>query len=112
MRGTVLGWLLGIGLTASLVGFPQVWAERPNAGPAERLSTDSLTALGFDLGDGRQQVTLIDPRTRAIAVYHVDRGTGVITLRSVRQAHWDLQMDEFNSSSPTPREIRALAERR
>ena len=58
-----------------------------------------------------QQLTVIDPRTRSMAVYHVEKNTGKVTLKSVRQIHWDLQLDEFNGVSPTPREIQTLLSR-
>ncbi len=47
-----------------------------------------------------------------MSVYHVESATGEIALKSVRRFHWDLQMDEFNGDSPSPREIRALIEQR
>ncbi len=112
MRQWTAGLLIGVVATGFFVGYLPAWAQRP-ANVGERSSTsDSLVALNFDLGEGRQQVTLVDPKARVMAVYHIDRATGALTLRSVRQVHWDMQMDEFNSASPTPREIRALAERR
>jgi hypothetical protein len=58
--------------------------------------------------DGQPQVvTVIDPRQRVIGVYHVDRGTGEITLKSVRNFTWDLQMVEFNSGDPLPQDVRS-----
>ncbi len=86
---------------------PQAQAQRPAA-----TMSGELIALPFEGADGRQQVTVIDPRTRVMAVYHIDRGTGSLTLRSVRHVQWDLQMEEYNSGSPTPREIRTLLESR
>lgn len=71
-----------------------------------------LMALSHDLGEGRQQVTLIDPKARVMAVYHVERSSGQITLKSVRNVHWDLQMEEFNGNSPSPRDLRALLDGR
>jgi hypothetical protein len=76
------------------------------------LAGDSLIALSFDAGNYRQQVTVVDPQARVLAVYHVDPASGALTLRSVRNVRWDLQMEDFNSASPTPREIRNLAEQR
>jgi hypothetical protein len=35
-------------------------------------------------------------------------GKGDITLKSVRNIHWDLQMVEFNTEAPLPREIRSM----
>ena len=114
MRIAGYGLLIGIavGAVALAVEFPQAQAQRV---PAERTPpADQLFALPFEASDGKQQITIVDPRTRVIAVYQVDKVTGSLALRSVRNVHWDLLMEEYNTShgSPTPREIRALAEQR
>jgi hypothetical protein len=56
-------------------------------------------------------LTVIDPVVRRIAVYHVNRETGEIQLKSVRNIAWDLGMEYFNSGSPLPEEIRKGLER-
>ncbi len=43
---------------------------------------------------------------------HIDHATGVISLKSVRNIHADLLMDEFNTESPLPKEIRAILDQR
>ena len=53
-------------------------------------------AFSSELGNGPAQVTLIDVKSRVMCVYHVDRATGQIELKSVRNVHWDLLMEEFN----------------
>jgi hypothetical protein len=58
-----------------------------------------------------QLVTVIDPRQRVLAIYHVDRGTGQITPKSVRNITWDLQMIEYNSGDPLPQDIRSGLQR-
>jgi hypothetical protein len=68
--------------------------------------------LSAPLGDKAQILTVVDPRQRTVAVYHIDLGSGKITLRSARNIHWDLQMTEFNSDNPSPREIRLQLEQR
>lgn len=57
-----------------------------------------------------EQLTIIDPQARVIAVYHIDAGSGEISLRSVRDFRWDLQMEEFNNANPRPREVRVAVE--
>jgi hypothetical protein len=52
-------------------------------------------------------VTVIDPIQRVMGIYQVDRSTGEIALRSVRNLTWDLQMIEFNSGKPMPQDIRS-----
>jgi hypothetical protein len=46
-----------------------------------------------------------------VAVYHLNRETGEIQLKSVRNIAWDLGMEYFNSGSPLPEEIRRGLER-
>jgi hypothetical protein len=90
------------------------------AGPGEGLPAgvpgtkavggEGLIALSATAGDQHQQVTVIDPATRAMSVYHVSLATGEVTLKSVRRIHWDLQMNEFNATHPLPGEIRSMIE--
>ena len=112
MRGAWLGFGL-VGLVLVLWGagvFPEAAAQRP-VGVAERGQPGELLALSMDV-EGRQQVTVVDPRRQVMAVYHIDRNSGSITLRSVRNVQWDMVMEDFNSGSPTPREIRSIADQR
>jgi hypothetical protein len=51
---------------------------------------------------------IVDPRLRAVSVYHIDVPTGAITLKGVRNIQWDLQMMEFNGVSPLPGELRSM----
>jgi hypothetical protein len=109
----IAAWLLVLALASGIwfAMLPMAEGQRPNW-QQDRVASEGLTALSFDLGDGRQQITLLDPKSRSLAVYHLDRATGAVALKSVRQVQWDLQMDDFNTASPTPREIRALADQR
>lgn len=87
--------------SASNVGF----AQRP-APP--NLGSPGLISHMTTVGENRQQLTVLDPEMRAIAVYQIDLAKGNITLKSVRNIHWDLQMAEFNTEAPLPREIRTM----
>jgi hypothetical protein len=113
MRNAAWGLVVGLLLVLLLAGWEssEAQAQRPGAA-LDRGQSGELISLGFDLGDGRQQVTIIDPRTRVMAVYHVEKTTGSLALKSVRNVQWDLMMEEFNTSNPTPREIRPLIEQR
>jgi hypothetical protein len=75
-------------------------APQPGSGS---LMTHVLPAEG-----GPQAVVVVDPSQRVLAVYHVDKTTGEIALRSVRNITWDLQMLEFNSGEPLPQDIRNM----
>lgn len=114
MRTAAWGLIVGVILVTALAGGgpPEAQAQRPGVNLPERFAGTDLIALSFDGGEGRQQVTLIDPRSRVMAVYHVDRNSGSLTLKSVRNVHWDLQMEEFNTGNPTPSEIKPLTQQR
>lgn len=103
------GAAFGLALVWMLVGREAfVFAQRPQAyeGSAE------LIALPTPIDNTRQQLTVIEPRTHVLSVYHLDLATGSVTLKSVRNLSWDLQLDEFNGVKPLPREIRAQMQTR
>jgi hypothetical protein len=109
MRGLVGGVLLGLAvLAAGVVGLAD--AQGPRGVQDRAASSPDLLALSHDGGDGRQQITIVDPRQRVMAVYHVDRASGALQLKSVRNLQWDLMIEDYNSASPAPRDIRALKE--
>jgi hypothetical protein len=107
----VSGIVVGLGVLAlASFGFLEAQAQRP-AAQERSASSPELVAMSYDAGDGRQQITIVDPRQRVLAVYHVDRATGALALKSVRNLNWDLLIEDFNSEKPTPREVRALTQR-
>ncbi len=115
MKRAILGALLGAGLVVVTMGL----GGPRNEAFAQRTATYPTTGSGSDLiafptpaGDKTQVLTVIDPRQQTIGVYRVDLGNGKITLLSVRNIHWDLQMTEFNGVNPLPREIRQNLEPR
>ncbi|REJ65075.1 MAG: hypothetical protein DWQ31_19475 [Planctomycetota bacterium] len=106
MKQVVVGALVGVGLVVAALGSPTFSSPilaQPTAGVTAEAE---LIAMSAQLADGKQQLTVIDPRQRAIVVYHVGPGEGEIVLKSVRNIHWDLQMTQFNGRPPLPEEIR------
>jgi hypothetical protein len=87
------------------------WRGQLHAQPNQRLPAE-IIALNSDVQDGRQQVVVIDAKSRVMSVYHIEHATGVISLKSVRNIEADLLMDEFNTGNPLPREIRAILDQR
>ena len=109
MRKGTFGLVLGIGLVLVVIGLfdAPATAQRPTS----QSFRNGLVAFHSQLPNGIQQITVIDSERRTMGVYYVDPQTGKISLRSVRNTQWDLLMDEYNGSSPTPREIRVLMDR-
>lgn len=111
MRALAVGALGGAVGVLAVMGLMS-GVGRVEANPAASVGSTELITVSTPLGDHRQQLTVIDPRQRVMGVYHVDHVSGEIALRSVRNIHWDLQLSEFNSASPLPREVRSMLEQR
>ena len=93
------------GMSATNVGFAQKLAP-PNLG------SPGLISHVLQIGETKQQLTIVDPMMRVVAVYHIDATKGEVTLKSVRNFHWDLQMLEFNTTAPLPQEIRSMLDQK
>jgi hypothetical protein len=115
MKRAVLGSLslLGLVMAAVAVGGQrgEVGEQRATPAPLATSGTE-LIVVPTSLGEKGQVLTVVDPRQRVLSVYHIDLVTGKIALKSVRNIHWDLQITDFNSDNPLPREIRSLVEQR
>jgi hypothetical protein len=114
MRIAVVGASAVAGLVLAMVAVavgPRVgFAQRPPSAISN--GSGGLVTLSTPAGEHGQQITVIDPETRTMAVYHIDTVSGEIVLKSVRNLHFDLKMIEFNGTSPLPGEIRTILEQR
>lgn len=123
--GVVLGTLLAFGLavgqgfsepTAGLqtptATYPAVSSPMVSYQPAQPAGTSpgGLTTHVLPADGGAQALVVVDPVQKVLAVYHVDRVTGEVTLCSVRNISWDLQMPEYNGVKPLPQDIRNMRE--
>jgi hypothetical protein len=109
MQRSLIGVLLGTLLVVALTAVPG--SSEPNAagqGPVASFSSAPLIANVASTDGGPQIVTVIDPTQRVLAVYHVDKTSGEIALKSVRNLTWDLQLLDFNSQKPLPKDIRDM----
>lgn len=105
-------WRIGLGV--ALAGAACCWtaaAQQPFAASPLAATTGVGAAsliTNFQPGDGGKPtvLTIVDPQLRTIGVYHINRENGEIHLKSVRNFSADLQIDQFNSNSPLPKEIR------
>jgi len=111
MRKMILGALAGACLmyAVAAVGGEGRTALAQRAAVLPDAST-GLIALPSALPDGRQTLTIIDPRSRVMAHYQIEPGKGEIVLKGVRNITWDLQIDDYNGTSPLPSEVRSLVE--
>jgi hypothetical protein len=116
MKPAVLGALLGVGFVTAAVGVAQqrgdAYAQRSMPSVPAAAANSEMVVIPTIVGEKSQLLTVVDPRLRALSVYHIDLATGVITLKSVRNIQWDLQMSYLNNDKPLPQEIRSLLEPR
>jgi hypothetical protein len=115
---TILTLTLGSVLTGqdgAYRGSPRNGAAPPTQGASHGSpsATASMTAggwMGFSksLGDGQEQLILVDPHTRVLSVYHVEPTTGKTSLKSIRRLEWDQQLNAFNTQDPQPLDVRTM----
>ncbi len=108
MRGSLIGagLVAGLVIAATAVRSSSETTHNSLVEPAHTADGDLI--MHVVAADGQPQVvTVIDPKQRVLAIYHVDRASGQITPKSVRNITWDLQMTEYNSGDPLPQDIRS-----
>ncbi len=98
--------VIGCLVVLSEIGMRQTDADHPVA------PSGQLIALTSDLPGNHQQVTVIDPKLRAMSVYHIELATGHIEFRSERHIHYDLQMLSHDNKGVLPEEILSMLESR
>ncbi len=109
MRFSIVGAFIGASFVMLVAALPS--SSEPVSGstlelPAHSKASGELIAHVSAAEGQAPIVTVIDPRQRVLAIYHVDRSTGAITPKSVRNITWDLQMIHFNSGEPLPQDIK------
>jgi hypothetical protein len=108
--GSVMKSYRGVGLAAVLAVAGLVWtveaqqppASIPNFGGAGQLITYLIPSA-----DAKPTaLTIVEPATKRIVVYHIDKTSGEISLKSAREITGDLGLEYFNTGSPLPQEIK------
>lgn len=90
--------------TNLLESIPQV-VVRPPAEPPKWLVDFSPYEDPMNPARKIRVITVVDPESKRIVVYHEDLATGQVKLLSCRNIQNDLLLDQFNAVSPTPSEI-------
>ena len=110
MRSSLFGALLGACLViAALAGRGSSEPVQTGLGEAAPSLPQASGLITHVVSVAGQPTTVIvvDPQQRVMGVYHVDGASGEISLKSVRNITWDLQMTKgYNTAAPLPLEVR------
>ncbi|MCA9147849.1 MAG: hypothetical protein KDA92_01055 [Planctomycetales bacterium] len=111
MRAALMGLLFGVVAMAWLGSgaTTQTAQAQRNGVPG---AGGEVIAIPLPGSDGQQIVVLVDPVQRSLASYQVDGKTAQVTLRCVRNFRWDLQLDDYFGTEPTPEKIQAMLQSR
>lgn len=112
MKRAALGAVLGVSLFGGAIAAPTSHSTTGARANSTASGSDRLTTIVTQLSDAKQQLIVVDQETHVLAVYQIETANGAVKLVSVRNLHWDLQMEHFNGTSPLPGEIRARIEQR
>lgn len=109
MKPAVWGILFGVMIVLGMAGLadPTRQVHATPSSPALPFDGHRVTVVSSD-NENRQQLVVIDSEMRVIAVYHVGHESGKISLKSVRNFKWDMQMLQWNSQPPQPQEVRSM----
>ena len=110
MRGALIGILGGVVVTAYVLAAAADHREpqKTHLRGTQSRGGDRIIALDGPHDEGQKLIVVIDDDQQTMGSYLVNTQTGQITLRCVRNFRWDLQMDEFNGSEPSPQKIQAI----
>ena len=116
MRAIQAGFLVGasIACLAAVISISSatVQAQRPAAMQGGAAGSDALVAIPGPDSESQQSLLVLDRSLQTIASYQIDKQSGQISLRCVRNIRGDLQMDDFNGTEPSPEKIQALLQAR
>jgi hypothetical protein len=105
----------GVWLAAAVAATGLVWsaeAQQPSSIPNFGGAGQLITYLMPSVDSKPTALTIVEPATKRIVVYHIDKTSGEITLKSARNITGDLGLDYWNSGSPLPSEIMQQMERK
>ncbi len=109
MREALIGILGGVIVTACVLSASAQNRDVPEThlrGVTSR--GERIIALDGPNADGHKMIVVIDDDRQAMGSYLINTQTGQITLRCVRNFRWDLEMDAFNGTEPSPEKIQAI----
>ncbi len=113
MKKALLGASAGVVLMVAALYAIEPGFDMSGRGPSMAPQSGSdLIVIPTAAGDKGQMLTVVDARQRVMSVYRIDPTNGRIALKSVRNITWDLQLSDFNSEAPLPRELRSQIEQR
>ncbi|MFO1064273.1 MAG: hypothetical protein U0892_10450 [Pirellulales bacterium] len=99
---------LGLAGIVLLVGIPWLTTFSQQLPTPQVAGSSQQQVLSVLLPSGVQQIVVVDQAAQTMATYHIEPTAGKIRLMSVRNIRLDMQLVEFNASSPLPSEMRQM----
>jgi len=104
---TKMKWI-AVGVVLVFAGAWSADAQQPLADVGLGLASRQLVTHFEPQTNGPTVLTVVEPQTHVVAVYHINRDNGEVKLKSVRNFDLDLQLANYNSSGLSPEEIRTM----
>ncbi|HNX27264.1 MAG TPA: hypothetical protein PKK48_07640 [Phycisphaerae bacterium] len=103
----VLFMAAGALLTGLFVSMDNAVAQTPAVGAGN----NGVYIVAGQISSNTYGLYLVDYENQTICVYQYSPGDRKLRLMSARTYRFDVNLDEFNTSDPTPREVRDLVGR-
>jgi hypothetical protein len=99
---------IAVGVLLVLAGAWSADAQQPMVDAGLGLGSRQLVTHFEAQTNGPTVLTVVEPQTHVVAVYHVSRGDGKIKLMSVRNFDLDLRMGDYNNDGLSVKQIREM----
>jgi hypothetical protein len=116
LRGRALLWLAAGVLTgaAAVLLTHQEEAVGQTVPDSETTEGGGIVAFPVQLGAAYEVIAVIDAQRRHLCLYQYQAGQpgqARLVLLAARSLTWDLRLEDYNTGSPKPQEVRELLER-
>lgn len=111
---TLLGFGLVLNAMVNIIDRHGTWPNQAAWGkglqivPSGASGHSGIRAFPVQMGRNLYGFVLLDPSRHTLAVYRLNGAVSRLRLMAARNYRYDLQLKDFNNSSPTPVEVKKL----
>ena len=105
-------FLASILILMLLLGIKGVFPVKETCATGEFTNNcNNITAFPVQLGKDSYGIAMIDNISEHIWIYEINRSGNRLKLLAARSWQYDRSLDQFNTSDPTPEQVRKLLEK-